>query len=210
MTASEPFHFSPQYFSISWSNARAASSQPVPHEAYLKPLVLAGAVLLALAAGWTDLRSRRIPNWLTVPALLIGVVANTVVSGLSGLKASLLGAGLGLALLLPFVLLRSLGAGDWKLAGALGAFTGPARLIDLLLGSIAVAGVMAIALVIYKRRTRQTLRNIGHILISLVTFRLPGTQVSLDNPESLKVPYGVALALTVILYGIFWKLGAAY
>jgi hypothetical protein len=61
--------------------------------------------------------------------------------------------------------------------------------------------------VIYKRRTRQTIRNIGHILISLVTFRLPGTQVSLDNPESLKVPYGVALALTVVLYGIFWKLG---
>jgi prepilin peptidase CpaA len=130
-----------------------------------------------------------------------------VLSGWPGLKASLLGAALGLALLLPFVLLRSLGAGDWKLAGALGAFTGPGLLVDLLLASILVAGVMAVALVIYKRRTRQTIRNIGHILISLVTFRLPGTQVSLDNPESLKVPYGVALAFTVVLYGIFWKLG---
>ncbi|HEY3615664.1 MAG TPA: hypothetical protein VGK96_02560, partial [Candidatus Sulfotelmatobacter sp.] len=60
---------------------------------------------------------------------------------------------------------------------------------------------------IYKRRTRQTIRNIGHILISLVTFRLPGRQVSLDNPDSLKVPYGVALALTVVLYGILWKFG---
>lgn len=209
-SGSAPFHFLAAIFFYIMRVRGVAGSQPAPHEAYLKPLVLAGAVLLALAAGWTDLRSRRIPNWLTVPALLIGVAANTVVSGLSGLKASLLGAGLGLALLLPFVLLRSLGAGDWKLAGALGAFTGPARLIDLLLGSIAVAGVMAIALVIYKRRTRQTLRNIGHILISLLTFRLPGTQVSLDNPDSLKVPYGVALALTVILYGIFWKLGVAY
>jgi hypothetical protein len=34
-----------------------------------------------------------------------------------------------------------------------------------------------------------------------VTFRLPGSHVSLDNPDSLKVPYGVALALTVLLYG---------
>jgi prepilin peptidase CpaA len=176
-------------------------------EAYLKPMVLAGAVLLAAAAGWTDLRSRRIPNWLTVPAFSIGIIANTVLSGWPGLKASLLGAAVGLALLLPFVLLRSLGAGDWKLAGALGAFTGPGMLVDLLLASILVAGVMAVALVIYKRRTRQTIRNIGHILISLVTFRLPGTQVSLDNPASLKVPYGVALAFTVVLYGIFWKLG---
>ena len=180
---------------------------PARAEAHLKPLILAGAVLLAACAGWTDLRRRRIPNWLTVPALLIGVIANTILSGLPGLKTSLLGAGLGLALLLPFVLLRSLGAGDWKLAGALGAFTGPGLLVDLLLASILVAGVMAVVLVIYKGRTRQTVRNIGHILISLVTFRLPGTQVSLDNPDSLKVPYGVALAFTVVLYGILWKLG---
>ena len=74
-----------------------------------------------------------------------------MLGGWSGLKTSLLGALVGLALLLPFVLLRSLGAGDWKLAGALGAFTGPGLLIDLLLGSVFVAGVMAVALVIYKR-----------------------------------------------------------
>ncbi|HME33955.1 MAG TPA: A24 family peptidase [Candidatus Sulfotelmatobacter sp.] len=175
----------------------------------MKPVILAGAVLLSLVAAWTDLRSRRIPNWLTAPGLLIGVGANTALSGWSGLKASLLGAAVGLALLLPFVLLRSLGAGDWKLAGALGAFTGPSLLVDLLLGSVLVAGVMAVGLVIYKRRTRQTIRNIGHILVSLVTFRLPGERVSLDNPESLKVPYGVALAFTVVLYGAAQVWGAA-
>jgi prepilin peptidase CpaA len=162
-----------------------------------------------MIAGWTDLRSRRIPNWLTVPGLVIGIVSNTALNGWSGLKTSLLGAAVGLALLLPFVLLRSLGAGDWKLAGALGAFTGPGLLIDVLLGSVFVAGVMAVALIIYKRRMRQTLRNIGHILISLVTFRLPGSRVTLDNPDSLKVPYGVALALSVVLYGILWKLKIA-
>jgi len=178
-------------------------------EAGLKPAILAGAVLLALVAGWTDLRNRRIPNWLTVPGVLIGITANTVLSGWTGLKTSLLGAAVGLALLLPFVLLRSLGAGDWKLAGALGAFAGPTLLVDLLLTSVFVAGLMAVALVIYKGRVRQTLRNIGHILISLVTFRLPGSRVSLDNPDSLKVPYGVALALTVVLYGILWKLKIA-
>lgn len=168
----------------------------------MKPAILAGAVLLAVIAGWTDLRSRRIPNWLTVPAFVLGVVANTVFGGRSGLIDSLLGALLGLALLLPFVLVRSLGAGDWKLAGALGAFAGPSLLIDLLLFSVFVAGVMAAALVIYRGRVRQTLRNIGHILVSLVTFRLPGDRVTLDNPDSLKVPYGVALALTVVFYGI--------
>lgn len=158
-------------------------------------------MLLALLAGWMDLRSRRIPNWLTVPGLLVGLGLNSLLGGWSGLKMSLLGAVVGLALLLPFVLLRSLGAGDWKLAGALGAFAGPGLLVDLLLGSVFVAGAMALVLVIYKGRLRQTMRNIGHILISLVTFRLPGSHVSLDNPDALKVPYGVALALTVMLYG---------
>lgn len=178
-------------------------------EGGLKPIILAGAVLVAAIAGWTDLRSRRIPNWLTVSGALVGIVANTVVERWSGLKLSLLGLLVGLALLLPFVLIRSLGAGDWKLAGALGAFTGPGRLVDLLLASVFVAGVMAVIYVIYKGRFLQTLRNIGHILVSLVTFRLPGTQVSLENPDSLKVPYGVALALTVVIYGAIHGPGVA-
>ena len=173
----------------------------------MSPAILMGAVLLALIAGWTDLRSRRIPNWLTVPGLAVGLAMNVALGGRTGLATSVEGAVVGLALLLPFVLLRSLGAGDWKLAGALGAFTGPGRLVDLLLGSVFVAGIMAVGLVIYKGRIRQTIRNIGHILVSLVTFRLPGDRVSLDNPDSLKVPYGVALACTVVLYGILWKLG---
>lgn len=178
-------------------------------EDILKAAILGGAVLLAIVAGWTDYRSRRIPNWLTVPGLAVGIGINVAAAGWGGLRTSLLGAGLGLLLLLPFVLLRSLGAGDWKLAGALGAFVGTGVLVNLLVGSVFVAGIMAVALVIYKRRVRQTLRNIGHLLVSLVRFRSPGSEVSLDNPQSLKVPYGVALAFTVVLYGIARISGAA-
>jgi prepilin peptidase CpaA len=180
-------------------------------EGILKAAPVACAVLLAVVAGWTDFRSRRIPNWLTVPGLAIGVAINVAAAGWAGLRASLLGAGLGLLLLLPFVLLRSLGAGDWKLAGALGAFVGAGVLVNLLMASVFVAGIMAAALVIYKGRVRQTVRNMGRLLISLATFRLPGSEVSLDNPQSLRVPYGVALAFTVVLYGLArisgWGLG---
>jgi prepilin peptidase CpaA len=168
---------------------------------------MGGAVLLAVFAGWTDYRKRRIPNWLTVPGLLLGVGLNVAASGRVGWKTSLLGAGLGLLLLLPFVLLRSLGAGDWKLAGSLGAFVGASRLLDILLASVFVAGAMAIMLAFYKGRVRQTLHNMGHLLLSLGTLRMPGYEVSLDNPDSLKVPYGVALALTVLGYACLWKLG---
>jgi prepilin peptidase CpaA len=148
-----------------------------------------------------DWRSRRIPNWLTLPGLLLGFGLNVFLHGWAGAKGSLLGAAVGLGLLLPFVLIKSLGAGDWKLAGALGSFVGPAVLADLLIVSVFAAGVMALVLVIYKRRLGETLRNIGHMIASLFTLRMPGPQVSLENPQALKVPYGVALALAVIAYG---------
>ena len=170
------------------------------------PTLLAGAIVLSAIAGFTDWQSRRIPNWLTVPGFVLGVALSTFLDGWGGIKDSLLGTGLAFALLLPFWLLRSLGAGDLKFAAALGAFTGPGRLINILIGSVFVAGVMALVLVIYKRRLLQTIKNIGHILISLVTFRLPGVHVTLDNPDALTIPKGVALALTVVLYGIFWRL----
>lgn len=176
----------------------------------MKLAVLGLAVILAAVAGWTDWRSRRIPNWLTVPGLLVGIAANAVAGGWGGLKTSLLGAGLGLLVLLPFVFIRSLGAGDWKLAGALGAFLGWRALADVLMGSVFVAGIMALGLVIYKRRMKETLRNIGRLLASMFTLRMPGDEVSLDNPRSLKIPYGVALALTTLLYGVWnWKMGGA-
>jgi hypothetical protein len=74
--------------------------------------------------------------------------------------------------------------------------------VDLLMGSVFVAGIMALGLVIYKGRFKETLRNIGRLCLSMLTLRMPGAEVSLDNPQSLKVPYGVALALTTLLFGV--------
>jgi hypothetical protein len=83
-------------------------------------------------------------------------------------------------------------------------------LVNVLIGSVFVAGIMALGLVIYKRRMKETLRNIGRMLGSMFTFRMPGAEVSLDNPQSLKIPYGVALAITTLLYGVLsWKMGGA-
>lgn len=171
-------------------------------ERMLKQGVWMLATIPAVIAGWTDWHSRRIPNWLTVPALFFGIAVNSVAQGWTGAQASLQGAGLALGLLLPFVLLKSLGGGDWKLMGALGAFLGPPRLIDVLLGTILVAGAMAVVLIVWKKRVGQTLRNLGHILASLFTLHLPGPELSLDNPGSLKIPFGVAVAVTVVLYTV--------
>lgn len=165
------------------------------------------AVFLALWAGALDWRYRRIPNWLTVPGLLAGIAVNTIAGRWTGAKASLLGAGLGLLLLLPFVVIKALGAGDWKLIGAIGACLGSARLVEVLIGSVLVAGVMAAGMIIYKGRGRQALVNMGHMLRAFLTMHLPGPQVSLDNPDAVKIPFGVAVALTVVLFGVRRALG---
>lgn len=156
--------------------------------------------LLAFAAGWTDWRSRRIPNWLTVPGLLLGIAANSWLHGWPGTKDSLLGAALGLALLLPFVLINSLGAGDWKFVGALGAFLGPQNLLTVLLLGILVNGVIAAIMIVRKKRVRETVRNLGRMLAAFLSLHLPGPDLSLDNPDLVKVPFGVAVAIATIIY----------
>ena len=97
-------------------------------------------------------------------------------------------------------------AGGWKLAGALGAFVGPGVLVKLLMASVFVVGVMFLVLVIYEGRLRETLRNVGRLVASLVGFRMPGPEVSARKSEPL-ISYGVALAFTVMLYGIARSLG---
>ena len=165
------------------------------------------AALFAATAGISDWRTRRIPNWLTVPGFLLGLALNTWLAGWHGVRLSLLGAGLGLLLLFPFVLIRSLGAGDWKLAGAIGAFLGPSPLLTVLVITIVIAGVMALGLIVRKGQVRQTARNIWQILGAYLTLHLPSQEFSLDNPQSSKVPFGVAMAVAVVFYTASSALG---
>src|SRR5690349_5003788 len=122
--------------------------------AWTEVVLSSGAMGLAVWAGWVDWRIRKIPNRLTVPALLSGVVLSGVFWKWAGFKASLEGAGLSLAILLPFVLARGLGAGDWKLMGALGAFLWPRRTLAVLLGTVLVAGLMSLVEVVRQGRLR--------------------------------------------------------
>ncbi len=160
------------------------------------------ALILAGVAGWMDWRYRRIPNWLTVPCLILGIAANTLASGWAGTKESLYGAGLGLLLLLPFVLLRSLGAGDWKLMGAVGACTGLHFFIPVLLLTVLINGLVALGMIVASGRMMRTIKNIFQMLGSMLTLHKPGVELTLDNPDAIKVPFGVSAAVAVAVFGI--------
>ncbi len=158
------------------------------------------SIIFSLTAGITDLRWRRIPNWLTYPAIPCAVILHSMAGGWHGAKLSLLGTALGLGLLLPFVLIRSLGGGDWKLVGGLGAFFGPQRLMEVLVWAVLINGVMALCLIIWRRRVGQTLRNMGRMFAAFFSLHLPGSDLTIENPNATKVPFGVAAAIAVLLY----------
>lgn len=158
------------------------------------------ALVLAFVAAWSDLRTRRIPNWLTVAGAFLGIAVHTRISGWHGTATSLEGVGLGLVLLLPLVLMRALGAGDWKLMGALGAFLGPWMVLFVLLASIFISGFMAILIMVQAKRVKATLHNLVVLVRGFVSFGLrTNPQLSLDNPGLLKLPFGVAAAIGTVV-----------
>ena len=156
------------------------------------------AVLVGLIAGVTDWRSRRIPNWLTVPAAALGLILGTIFFGWSGAKSSLEGLALAMLLLFPFVMLRAFGYGDWKLVGASGAVLGVEAMFLVFFVAALVNAAIALGMVVWQGRLRQTFANIGRILGALVCLRAPDPAISLDNPETAKIPFGVAWALALV------------
>jgi prepilin peptidase CpaA len=144
------------------------------------------AALAASIAAVTDLRERRIPNWLTGGTVLVGLVANAAIGGPLGLLVALGGAALGLAVLLPFYALRGVGGGDVKLLAALGAVLGAHGLISVVVYGALVGGLISLAILARRRRLMLTL----------------GEMFVLHGPPSrsgAQAPYAVAIAAGVYL-----------
>jgi prepilin peptidase CpaA len=152
----------------------------------LVPLVPVVASAVAGVAAFTDLRSRCIPNWLTLSAAGVGVALNGWSGGPQGGLTALAGLGLGLALLLPFYLMRAVGAGDVKLLAALGALLGPQALISVAVYGALVGGAMSAVVLIGRGRLLLTLSE-------MVVQRM------LPSLSGATAPYGVAIAAGVYL-----------
>jgi len=113
------------------------------------------ALAITLVATITDLRSRRIPNWLSYPAMLAGsgmVLAGALIGwseamGVPDAMEALGGFLLGATLLGVLYLSHGGGAGDVKLAAALGILLGPVALAGTLLAGCIAAGFGALGLV---------------------------------------------------------------
>ena len=137
-----------------------------------------------------DLLTHHIPNRLTGPLLAGGVALQCAVGGWRGIEDASLGALVGLAMLLPFYLLRAMGAGDVKLLAALGAALGAHWALIAGVDTIIAGGVLAIGYLV-SGAVRAALEPVG----ASWPIRLQCACERARQLRSARFPYALAIAV---------------
>jgi prepilin peptidase CpaA len=114
------------------------------------PILAGSAMTFTAIAMILDLKTRRIPNWLTVGAFVLGLVFHASNAGLAGVGTSLAGFGVGFGMLLVLWLIGGGGGGDVKMMGALGAWLGATPIIVVFLASAIIAVLSIFGVFVYR------------------------------------------------------------
>jgi len=144
----------------------------------------------------TDLRSRRIPNWLVFPFLIAGPVVAAWVGGWHGLVTSAEGFGLGTLVYGIFYMMGGMGMGDVKLCAAIGAWIGPAQLVMALVVTAIAGGVIAVCWAAKGGFLGELFSGSGDLVFGIGKRGLaPHPELVLTNPLTRKMPYAPAIAI---------------
>ena len=104
------------------------------------------------------------PNALTFGAAAVALAFAVADGGAGGLGWSVAGWAVGLLLFLPLFALRAMGGGDVKLLAAFGAWLGPALVCWVAVYGAIAGGVLAVPLLLWRRRLRATVANMWGLL----------------------------------------------
>jgi prepilin peptidase CpaA len=174
----------------------------------LAPAIISALFLLAALGAIWDLRTRRIPNWLTLSGLIAGFGLNGVLYGLPGLATAGLGMLTGFGIYLVLFLLHAMGAGDVKFMAAVGSLVGPGWWFKIFLASVIVGAIAGVFLALSKGRLRSTFGNVGYIVSEIAHFRPPHVRredLDVKSAKALRLPHGAAIAA-----GVFMVVGYAW
>lgn len=158
-------------------------------------LTVAAVLASAGTGAAVDLRTRRVPNALTLTASALGLTSAAAGAGEVTLGAALAGFLLGLAVMLPGHLLGGTGGGDVKLMGALGTWVGPALILRVFLYSAVAGGVLALAVAVHRGRVGDTLRGTARLVASPRVAK--GAVEAADRHN--RFPYAPAIAAGALL-----------
>ncbi len=154
-------------------------------------LFLSSGLLAALVM---DVRTRRIPNWLTA-----GIAAGGFGLAFGGGSVTPAQAGLGLLagllLMMPGHLIGATGAGDVKLMAAVGAMVGPGLVLRAFLYTAVAGGVFALAVATQRGLLVSTLQEAGHLVMAPAD-----AKQTIESPaRANRFAYGPAIAVGTLV-----------
>jgi prepilin peptidase CpaA len=159
-------------------------------------LLAASVSLFVITAAILDFRTKKIPNWITLPAALTGLLYHTFAPDGSGILLALAGFAVGFALLLLPWLLGGGGMGDVKLLAALGVWLGPLVILAVFGASAVLAAVMPAAAMVSGMftfgitATRRRYLNLNHGGAAMAAALAPPRRV---------VPFAVPIAVSTLV-----------
>jgi prepilin peptidase CpaA len=168
------------------------------------PAVEAVLIVVLLAAAVYDVRYRRIPNWISVGGVLIGISLNSFLYvGTPGFLFAVKGLGLGFGVYFVLYILHAMGAGDVKLMAAVGALVGWQNWVGIFLITAILGGVMGMILMSMRGRLKTTFWNVGYILGEMGHGRaayVTREELDVKSPKSFGLPHGAVIAVGTIFF----------
>ncbi len=168
------------------------------------PLEVAAALAaLVITAAVYDLRFRRIPNWLNLAGVVLGLGLNTYRLGMAGLRQAAVGLLVAFIVNFLFYAIHALGAGDVKLFAAIGALVGVDGWFAIFILSALAGGVLAVILIVVKRRVRKTLWNLMFLVGELARFRAPylrRDELDVKSQKAMRLPRAVSIAVGALIF----------
>ena len=155
---------------------------------------LAALSTMLVGAMWHDVAMRRIPNTLVLWGSLTALGLSVSPHGI-GLGSAIAGGMVGFLGFLVLYLLRAVGAGDVKLAGATGLFVGHPDMLWVNLLILLAGGILSITWALLTSQLGSVLQNLKTGLTQIWLNRQHG---QLTNPQAFPVgrtrlPYAVAI-----------------
>ena len=154
-------------------------------------------------AAWIDGKELRVPNWLTFPMVLTGLIYGTCVGGWQGLSDALIGMCVGLITMLPIYAVGGMGAGDVKLMAGLGAWLGMEVAFNAFLWTVVVGAIMALMMVAYSGEWKKHFGQSLMIWHEWTTIRDPKklSEIAAERkPRMYLLPYGIPMTVASIAY----------
>jgi prepilin peptidase CpaA len=152
-------------------------------------------LLCAFVAAVFDITCRRVPNFVTLPAICLGLLLHLIFGSWLQLATAAAAGLLCGSIFLLFYLAGGMGAGDVKLIAAAGCISGLSLVGPLLLFTSLAGGVMAFGLALYHRCLKETVLNIGALVVHhRMEGLVPHPILNIGDPRNVRLPYAVAIA----------------